>query len=86
VLTFLLALFRKLAMLFYLCGCPLFMSFSLVLFLLFIEVGSKFGLVPFWGCLSVILCVFVCFIGSFEASRMRLDRFFTYPLTKLFEI
>ncbi len=73
VFTFLLTLFPKLAMLFYFCKCPFFLCFSFVLFLLLIGVGFKLNLIPFWGCLSFVLCAFVCFIGSFEPFRTRLS-------------
>jgi hypothetical protein len=36
--------------------------------------------------LRLILHALVCFIGSFEPSRMSLSRLFTYPLTELLKI
>jgi hypothetical protein len=50
---------------------------------LFLKVGFEFNLTPFWGCLSLVSCAFVCFIGSFEPFKTRLGRLFVYPLTKL---
>jgi hypothetical protein len=83
VFTLLLALFPRLARLFYLCRCPLFLCFSLVVFLWLLRVGFEFNLMPFWGYLSLVSHAFVCFIGSFEPSRTKLGRFFVYPMTKL---
>jgi hypothetical protein len=85
VLTFLLASFLKLVRLFYLCRYPPFLCFSLVLFFLLLGVGFELNLAPFWGYLSFILHAIVCFIGTFEPSRMRSNMFFTYPLIELFE-
>jgi hypothetical protein len=82
--TLLLALFPRLVKLFYLCKCPPFLCLSLVLFLLFFGVSFGLNLAPFWGCLSLVLCAFVCFIGSFEPSRIS-SKFFAYPLTELFK-
>jgi hypothetical protein len=31
------------------------------------------------------LCAFVCSVRSFESSKMRLSKFFTYPLIELLE-
>jgi len=84
VFTFLLVSFPKLTKLFYLCKCPPLLCFSLVLFLMLLGVGFMLSLVPFWGCLSLILRAFVCFIRSFEPSRVRSDKLFTYPLIELF--
>jgi hypothetical protein len=83
--TLLLTLFPRLVRLFYLYRCPPFQCFSLVLFLLFIGVGFKFILIPFWGCLSLVLHAHICFIGSFEPSKTRLGKLFAYLLTKLFK-
>jgi len=85
MLTLLLASFPSLVKLFFLCRCPSPLCFSLVLFLLFLGVGFKLSLIPFWGYLSLILHVIICFIGMLESSKMRLSRLFTYPLTKFFE-
>ncbi len=74
-------LFIGLAKLFYLCRCPSLLCFSLVLFLLFLGVGFRLSLASSWGCLSLVLHVFICFIRSLEMSRTKLGRFFTYPLT-----
>lgn len=54
---------------FYLCKHSPFMCFSLVLFLLFLGVGFEFNLAPFWGCLSLGLCAFICFIRSLKPSK-----------------
>jgi len=66
---------------FYKCPC-----FTLVLSPLLLGVDFGFSLALFWGCLRLILCVFNCFIESFEPSMMRLNMFFTYLLIELFEI
>ncbi len=86
MLIFLLASFLMLAKLSYPCRCFPLLCFSLVLFLLFLGVRFGFNIVPFWGCLSFVLCALICFIGSFEPSKMKLGKLFTYPLTKLFKI
>jgi hypothetical protein len=86
VLTFLLASFFKLVKLFYLCKCPFFLCFSLVLFFLFIGVGLRLSLISFWGYLNFISHALVCFIRTFKPSRMRLGKLFVYPSTELFEI
>jgi hypothetical protein len=70
---------------FYFCRCTPFLCFSLVLFLLLLGVCFELSLAPFWGCLSFVSLVFICFIGSFEPARMRLGRLFAYLLTKLFK-
>jgi hypothetical protein len=85
VLTLLLASFPKLARLFYLCRCPPLLCFSLVLFLLFLGVGFGLSLIPFWGCLSLISCALVYFIGSLEPSSTKSNKLFIYPLTELLE-
>lgn len=71
VLTLLLALFPKLAKLFYFYKGLSLLCSSLVLFLQLIGIGFGLSLAPFWGCLSLVSCAFICFIGSFEPSRMR---------------
>jgi hypothetical protein len=79
MLTLLLALFPKLAKLtklFYLCRCLFVLCFSLVFFFLLFGVGFKLSLIPLWS----------CFIGFLEPSKKRSNKFFTYPLTKLFKI
>jgi hypothetical protein len=86
MLTPFIASFPRLARLFYLYRCPPFKCFSLVLFFLFFGVGFRLGLTPFWGYLSFVSHALVCFIGSFEPFRIRLDMFFAYPLTELLEI
>ncbi len=48
---------------FYLCKCLILLCFSLVLFFLLFVVGFELSLAPFWGCLSLVLCALVCFIG-----------------------
>jgi hypothetical protein len=68
---------------FYFCRCTPLLCFSLVLFLLLLGVCFKLSLAPFWGCLSFVSRVFICFIGSFEPAMMKLGRLFAYPLTKL---
>jgi hypothetical protein len=75
----LLALFPKLARLFFLCRCLPFLWFSLVLFLLHLRVGFGLNLVPFWGCLNFVLPTLVCFAGSFKSFKMMLSKFFAYP-------
>jgi hypothetical protein len=69
--------------LFFLCRRPPFMCFSLILFLLLLGVGFRHNLTPFWGCLSFISHVFVCFIRSFKPSKMKSCRLVVYPLTEL---
>ncbi len=83
--TLLLTLFPRLVRLFYLYRCPPFQCSSLVLFLLFIGVGFKFILIPFWGCLSLVSHAHICFIGSFEPFKTRSDNLFAYLLTELFK-
>ncbi len=83
MLTFLLALFPKLAKLFFLCKQPPLLCFSLVIFLLLIGVGFGPNLVPSWGCLNLVSCAFICFIGSFEPFRTSSSRLFVNSLTKL---
>ncbi len=83
--TLLLTSFPRLIKLFYFCRCPPFLCFSLILFLLLLQVGFKPNLTPWRGCLSFLLHVLICFIKSLEPSKMRLGRLFTYPLTKLLE-
>jgi hypothetical protein len=77
--------FPKLTNLFYLCKCLPFLCFSLVLFFLLFGVGFRLSLAPFWGYLNLGLCALVYFIGTFEPSKTRLGRLFTYPLIELFE-
>jgi hypothetical protein len=69
--AFLLTLFPRLTMLFYLYWCPPLLCFSLVPFFLFFEVGFEFRLTPFRGCLNLILCSFICYIRFLKPSRMR---------------
>ncbi len=76
----------KLAGLLCFCMCILFMCYTLVLSPLFFGVGFRLNLASFWGCLMLILRAFVCFIGSLEPSKTRSNKFFAYPLIKLFEI
>ncbi len=83
MLTFLLALFPKLAKLFFLWKQPPLLCFSLVIFLLLIGVGFGPNLVPSWGCLNLVSCAFICFIGSFEPFRTSSSRLFVNSLTKL---
>jgi len=66
--------------LFCFCMCLSLLCYILVLSLLLLS------LVSFWGCLWLISYVFDCFIRSFKSSKTRLNRLFTYPLTKLFKI
>jgi hypothetical protein len=63
---------------FYLCKCLPLLCFSPVLFLLLIGVGFGLNLIPFWGCLSLVFCAFVYFIGSLKPSKMRSARLFVY--------
>jgi hypothetical protein len=67
--TLLLTSFPKLARLFYLCKHSPLLCFSLVLFFLFLGVIFEFSLIPFWGCLNLSWCAFICFIGSLEPSQ-----------------
>jgi hypothetical protein len=83
MVTLLLALFPRLAMLFFLCRRPPLMWFSLVLFLLLLGVGFGPNLAPSWGCLNLISHVLICFVRSFKPSRTRLGRLFAYPLIEL---
>jgi hypothetical protein len=78
--------YPRLAKLFCLCKCPPLLRYTLVLSFLLLGAGFGFSLASFWGCLRFILHVFVCFIGSFKPSRMRLNMFFAYPLTELLNI
>jgi hypothetical protein len=71
VLTLLLALFPKLAKLFFLCKCAPLMCFSLVLFLLLLRVGFGLSLAPFWGYLSLISRALVCFIGPLKPFKTK---------------
>jgi len=66
MLTLLLTSFPRLIKLFFLYNYPLFLCFSLVLFLLLLGVGFGLSLVPFWGCLSFVFCAFICFIRSLK--------------------
>jgi hypothetical protein len=68
------------------CMCILLMCYTLVLSPLIFGVGFRLSLASFWGCLMLVLCAFVCFIGSLEPSRTRSNKLFAYPLIKLFEI
>jgi hypothetical protein len=86
VFIFMLTSYPRLAKLLCLCRCPPFLCYTLVLSFLLFGVGFAFSLASFWGCLRLILHALVCFIGSFEPSRMRLSRLFTYPLTELLKI
>ncbi len=76
----------KLASLFCFCRRPPLLCYTLVLSLLFLGVGFNLNLISFWGCLKLILCALVCFIGPFEPFKMRLENLFVYPLTKSLEI
>jgi hypothetical protein len=76
----------RLTKLFCLCKCPLLLCYTLVLSSLLLGVGFGLNLTSFWGCLTPISCVFICFIGSLEPSRMRLGKLFAYPLIELLEI
>lgn len=71
--------------LFFLCRCPPFLCFPLVLFILLLEVDFGLNLAPFWGCLSIVLHALVCFIGSLKPSKMSYCKLFAYPLTELLE-
>ncbi len=83
MLTLLLTSFPKLTMLFFLCKRLSLLCFSLVLFLLLLGVGFGLSLIPFWGCLNLVLHAFVCFIKTLEPSKTRLGGLFAYPLTEL---
>jgi hypothetical protein len=85
VLTLLLTSFPKLAMLFYLCRCPFFLCFSLVLFLLLLRVGFELNLSPFWGYLNFVSHAFIGFIGSIKPFKMKTCKFFAFLLIELFE-
>ncbi len=80
--TLLLASFPKL---FYFCKCPLFLYFSLVLFLLLLRAGFELNLIPFWGCLSLVSNAFVGFLQSLKPWRTNLGKLFICPLTDLLE-
>jgi hypothetical protein len=80
--TLLLASFPRL---FYLWRCPLLLYFSLVLLLLLLGIGFELGLIPFWGCLSLVLSTNVGFLQSLKPSKMKLGKLFAYPLTELLE-
>jgi hypothetical protein len=51
------------------CKCPPLLCFSLILFILLLQVGFKPNLAPLKDYLNLILCVLVSFIKSFEPSR-----------------
>jgi hypothetical protein len=85
VFTLLLAMFPRLAKLFYICRCPPFLCFSLILLFLLLVVGFRFILIPFWGSLNLVSRAHICFIGSFEPFKIRSNKLFTYPLTELFK-
>jgi hypothetical protein len=86
VFTFMLALSPRLAKWFYFCKCLPFLYYTLVLSLLLFGVSFGFSVTSFWGCLKLVSCAFVCFLGSFEPSRTRSNKLFAYPLTKLCKI
>jgi hypothetical protein len=54
--------------------------------LLLLGVSFKLNLASFWGCLRLILHVFICFIGSIKPFRMWLGKLLVYPLPKFFKI
>jgi hypothetical protein len=81
-----LASYPRLAMLLCLCRCLPFLCYTLVISPLFLGVSFGLSLVSLWGCLKIVLCAFVCFIGSLEPFKTNSSRFLTYLLTKLFEI
>jgi hypothetical protein len=86
MLTLMLASYPKLVRLFCLCKCLPFLCYTLVLSPLFLGVSFRLNLTSLWGCLKIVLCALICFIGSFKPFRMNSSMFFIYPLTKLFEI
>lgn len=86
MLILMLASYPRLAKLFCLYRCPPLLCYTLVLSFLLLGVGFGFSLASFWGCLRLISCALVCFIGSFEPSRMKLGRLFACPLTELLKI
>lgn len=69
VLTFMLALSPRLTKL--LCICLLFLCYTLILSPLLLAVSFRLILASFWGYLKFVSRAFNCFIGSFEASRMK---------------
>jgi len=85
VFTLLLASFPRLIRLFFRFRHPPLLCLSLVLFLLFLRVGFKFNLVLFWGYLNIVSHAFICFIRTFEPSRTRLNKLFSYPLIDFFK-
>ncbi len=86
VFTLITASSLRLTKLFCLCKCLLLLCYNLVLSPLLLGVGFGLNLTSFWGCLKHVLCVFICFIRSFEPSRMRSSKLFAYPLIELLKI
>jgi hypothetical protein len=86
VFTLMLALSPRLARLFYLCKCPPFLCYTLVLSLLLLKVSFGPNLVSFWGYLKFIWHALNCFIRSLKPSKMKSRKVSTYPFIELFKI
>jgi len=84
VLTFMPTSSPRLTMLLWLCRCPPLLCYTLVLSLLLLGVSFEFN--SFWGCLKLVLCALVCFIGSFKPFKPRSNMHFTYVSIELLKI
>jgi hypothetical protein len=83
VLTFMLTSCPRLANLLCICMCLPFLCYTLVMSLLLLEVDFGFNLISFWGCLKLVSCAFICFIGSFEPFKTKLGKAFRLPLDQI---
>jgi len=83
VLTLMSASSPKLANMLCLCMCLPLLCYTLVLSPFFLGVGFGLSLTSFWGCLKLVSCALICFIGSLKPFKMKSRKAFHLPLDQI---
>jgi hypothetical protein len=73
----------RFANLFCFCKCLPLLCHTLVLSFLLLKISFGLSLISFSGCLKLVSCAFVCFIGSLKPFMTRSNEVFCLPLHQI---